>query len=213
MIDEATARLFQERYISGDRRALSGLYAELRAFAYIAIKSYARKRKVHYEDIDEMAHSAAAKIAERYLKGDYYIKHFYTMVRRECLHILTEGARAKGSASMVFNLPDPPEDRSFYIADIVSSATYGTHAVIDLFYSRSWRGALRTIAKYATEQWMVNQMHRLHHVYRLTHGEEGSHGIVGRRGMGGDKAAVRSVRPKVLPRGQHHAQDMVSGKG
>jgi len=213
MIDETTARLFQERYIGGDRRALSGLYAELRAFAYIAIKSYARKRKVHYEDIDGMAHSAAAKISERYLRGDYYIEHFYTLVRRECLHILTEEAGAGGSTPMVSNLPDPPEDRSFYIADIVSSAAYGTHAVIDLFYSRSWRGALRAIAKYATEQWMVNQMHRMHYVYRLTHGEKGSHGVVGRRGMGGDKAAVRGVRSEVLSRGQHHAQDMVSGKG
>jgi hypothetical protein len=213
MIDESTARLFQERYIGGDRRALSGLYAELRAFAYIAIKSYARKRKVHYEDIDDVAHSAAAKISERYLKGDYYIKHFYTMVRRECLHILTEGARAKGSTTVVANLPDPPEDQSFYIADIVASALYGTRAVIDLFYSRSWSGALRAIAKYATEQWMVNQMCRMHYVYRLTHGEEGSHGITGRRGMGGDKAAVRSVRSEVLSRGQHHAENLVQGKG
>ena len=227
MIDESTARALQDKYLGGERGALGGLYAELRELACIAIKSYARQKGTHYEDVDEMAHQVASKITERYLKGEYRIRHFYELTRRECLHLLTEGARTRDTrkgqmeratiswdaAEGIVQIPDYPEDRAFYIAEIVASAGYGGRVVIALFYSRSWRGALRTISKYATEQWMVNQMHRLRDVYGLTHGKERSHGVSGRRGVAGNKTTVRLIRPQVVLCGERDAQTMVSGEG
>jgi hypothetical protein len=72
LIDETAARVLQERYLCGERGAIGGLYAELRALGEIAC----RKRGMRSDEIPDTTHLAACRIIERYLKGSYYVMRF-----------------------------------------------------------------------------------------------------------------------------------------
>jgi hypothetical protein len=217
LIDEATARLLQDRYLDGERGALSGLYAELRFISSVCIKAYCAKKKItkSMAEIDEISHTAASNIIARYLKGDYRIRHFVRTVRDQTVYVLCDGGRLdspkkcfeRGIVSLEVWKEKP------VCAPQKSAGGNGRErrAVLDLVRASSFRLACMEIADYMPRQWMYDHVKQLHQIYRMTRGKKERPNHAGPRRPRGSAAAVPGIRPESELRPKLAAEAMEQG--
>ncbi len=198
--DEKLARQFQERYLQGERGALAGLYSELRFFTECSAWKYYRDRHISIDRgrIDEIAHDAASRIIERYLKYDgYYVQRFHKVAKLAVLGLVT-GTRIDSTISLQdTNNTSKSEINTNWDRNDMGGNSYGfeQRSVIDIALAQSYKKALLSIAGYAPMWWISSRAERLHQIYRMTRGKKGSKGNNCRpRDMGGDKETVPGTK-------------------
>lgn len=211
-MNETIARELQQRYLEGEERALSGLYAELH---YMAVQILRGR-----PDGAEVAHHAAVRMVERYMRnpGHYRIRNFGYMVNREVAHALLYGGnghRETQDAQLVFEPADTidpgnaiqPAD---YARDLRRTAI-GRRALLDLWRTWSYQNAVLAIAEYAGLAWIYARAVQLHTVYRMMHRvQKSSARQLGSGSVGRDEATVQGIRALVELRSEPHAPALES---
>lgn len=224
-MDEEVAKEFQRRYLDGDGRALTGLYAELRYMADQFLRGNSEVRN--------LSHQAASRLVERYIKhpGEYQIRRFGRMVKCEVAHVLADGGNGH-RAAREYQLVEEPSD-SVECDDALEPIDYATdlqrtsigrRALLDLWRTWNYQEAIITIAKYAGGKygtreerrqralsWIYSRAVQLHTVYRMMHrGKKVGARESGRRGVAGDETAVQGIRALIQLRGEPHAPALES---
>jgi hypothetical protein len=211
-MNESVARELQKRYLEGEGRALTGLYAELRFMASRMLTGRA--------DSAEVAHHAASRIIERYMRnpGSYRIRRFGYMVSREVAHALLYGGnghREPKDERLVFE----PEteiaaDNAIHPVDYAKDlqrTEIGRRALLDLWSSWGYQRAVLTIVEYAGRAWIYARAVQLHTVYRMMHrGEKIRARQLGRGCVGRDTQAVQGLWAELQLRGEPHAAALES---
>lgn len=206
-MDEAVAHELQRRYLEGEGRALTGLYAEIRYLGSQMLRGRA--------DGIDIAHQAAARLVERYIRhpGTYRIRHFSYMVSREVAHVLADGGNGHRGTRECELLEEPSDalelDNALepidFAKDLQRTRT-GRRALLDLWSSWGYRRAVQTIAEYTGRAWIYARAVQLHTVYRMMHrGKKSCAREPGRRSVARDKAAVPGIRALIQLRGEPNA--------
>ncbi|HXK36898.1 MAG TPA: hypothetical protein VJ553_04935 [Candidatus Paceibacterota bacterium] len=211
-MNETVAHELQRRYLEGEGRALSGLYAELRFMAAQILRGCPGGA--------EVAHHAAARLVERYMRnpGHYRIHHFGFMVSREVAHALLYGGnghREPHDAELTFE-PASIVERGDAIHPVdyatdLQRTEIGRRALLDLWSSWGYQRAVLTIAEYAGRAWIYARAVQLHTVYRMMHrGQKIRARQPGRGSVGRDATAVQGVRAELQLCCQPHAPALES---
>ena len=211
-MNETVAHELQQRYLEGEGRAISGLYAELCFMAEQMLRGQ--------PGASDVAHHAASRLIERYMRhpGGYRIRHFVYMVSREVAHALADGGNGHRGTRECELLEEPagtvdldtalePID---YAKDLRRTST-GRKALLDLYSSWGYRHAVHAIAEYAGRAWIYARAVQLHTVYRMMHrGKKSGAREPGRRCVAGDHAPVQGIRALVELRCEPHAAALES---
>jgi hypothetical protein len=206
-MNDRVAHELQRRYLEGEGRALSALYSELRYMAGQILRGR--------EDGAEVAHHAASRLVERYMRnpGGYRIRHFGYMVSREVAHALLYGGnghRGPQDAQLSFEPADTiapgNELHPIDYAKDLQRTDIGRRALLDLWSSWGYQRAVLIIAEYAGRAWIYARAVQLHTVYRMMHrGKKSSARQPGPGGVGGDDAPVQGIRAELQLRCEPHA--------
>ncbi len=211
-MNESVAHELQRRYLEGEGRALTGLYAELRFMASRMLTGRA--------EAAEVSHHAASRLIERYMRspGVYRIRHFGCMVSREVAHALLYGGnghREPRDERLVFEpATEPAADNAIHPVDYAKDlqrTEIGRRALLDLWSSWGYQRAVLAIAEYAGRAWIYARAVQLHTVYRMMHRGEKIRARQPRpRGVGRNETPVRGIRAELQLRRQPHAPAMES---
>jgi len=211
-MNERVAHELQRRYLEGEGRALTALYSELRYMAGQILRGR--------PDSTEIAHHAAARLVERYMRspGGYRIRHFGFMVSREVAHALLYGGnghREPPDAQLEYE-PASIVERGDELQPIdyakdLQRTEVGRKALLDLWSSWGYQRAVLTIAEYAGRAWIYARAVQLHTVYRMMHrGKEIRARQPGRRCVAGNQAPVQGVWAELQLRSEPDAAALQS---
>jgi hypothetical protein len=182
-VNEVIAHDFQERYLRGERGALSGLYAECRHLTEALAKAYCKRYGLYITDerMEDTVTVALSSVLSRYRNPEYKIRNFYQVFNIEVVHQLSNhrGPKAKMLDGFVAleTIPEqagaegkPAESKRGYFKDILSGPN-GKRIIVDLWRYRVYREAVLSIDGYCTRGFIRINAGRLAHIWRVMHGK------------------------------------------
>ncbi len=167
------------------------LYCELRHIADIKLRRCAYIQKPRRE---ELSHDVASSLIMLYTKyPEYTIRSFSRRIDIEIKDKITNGHKAhrkKGAAMLemedrsvsIESVPDlvcteiEKEDEAIYLQDIINE-DHGTQIILDIRWASNYTAAIETVRKYKTDQWIINNNHKLYHIYKIIRRKTNGKGI------------------------------------
>ena len=204
MVDEGTARDFQERYLGGERGALAGLYAECRHITSSLAKAYCYRFGIQISDerMVDTIQLVLSRVLSRYRNPEYKIRSFRRVLGDEVVHELSnhKGPKASFLKAMVSleSIPEPPSleeapangNHLAYFNDIYTEPK-GPQIIITLSRSRSFRSAMVAVEAIRGREFCYRFAVQLRYIYlHVDHGKKAKAMQPGRNGSGGDGKTV-----------------------
>lgn len=173
MIDLPAA---QTHFHSGYPGSGTALY---QAIVAVTLRMCSQRSIDDYRAAD-LAHDVATRVMERYQRNPRYtVKAWGALLRCELLHALTGGrspssrkqqiARAASlTASMRCAEPEPKDDATAYLSDLLGAHVQGQEIIVDLVRARSYKAGILAVERIAGRRWCYDHAVKLRRVWELT---------------------------------------------
>ena len=203
MIDETVAHTFQQRYLSGQRGAMAGLYPECRYITSKLAKDYCYRFGIQISDerMEDTIQLVLSRVLSRYRNPDYQIRSFRRVLKDEVVHELSnhKGPKASFLKAMVplESVPEPPgleeappTSHLSYFNDIYTEPE-GPAVIIALSRSRSFRAAIVAVEAIRGREFCYRFAVQLRYIYlHVDHGKKAKAMQSGRNSGRGDGKTV-----------------------
>jgi hypothetical protein len=208
VINEGLCHEFQRRYFSGERGAMSGLYAECRHITERLAKAYASRHELPIGELDDTVQIIISRVLSRYRNPSYRIYSFAKVLNIEVVHELSDhkGPKAVFQKSIVSleGIPEPSSKRetankslqSGPYFDGISSDPLGARVLLILKRRATYRSSILAIESFVGRKWIYDHGKELFYIWKyLRSGKKSGHGELGYRCGSRDKASDSGDKP------------------